>query len=177
MVYQVTANMSDFSEDELLQDLLDSQEDLLICWLSLEIGATELDTSAPKPDIAICSRCGWKGSPNDCGKITDQSHRLFLSDTCPACVTTYNEEVESIHGGIILYDMSPEREAEYETWRVSRSKSGIQERMETNEIIAQAIELEFKIRRMIVHQYDQESKEFKKVEAKSLIQNISIDKK
>ena len=170
MVYQVTANMSDFSEDELLQDLLDSQQDLLICWLALEIGATELETNAPKPDIAICSSCGWSGGIEECDQDEegDWENGYYTVDLCPNC---------DDGGCIDNYDMSPERDEEWKHWYYTHSKTGVRERMDTNQKIATAIELEFKIRRMIIHQYDQESQEFKKVEAKSLIQNISIDKK
>lgn len=44
MEYKVTVDMRTLSDSELYLDLLESQQDILICWLCLEIGATRKNT-------------------------------------------------------------------------------------------------------------------------------------
>jgi len=65
----------------------------------------------PKPDIAICSQCGWRGPISECGIDPygdgDWESGYYPSHLCPKCED----------GGCIDdYDMSEERLKEWEEW-------------------------------------------------------------
>jgi hypothetical protein len=73
--------------------------------LFTHISEVKCNDKAPGPDIAICSKCGWKGPISEC--------QCGLIDLCPKCKD----------GGCIdYYDMSPERFAEYEAWIEKRKR-------------------------------------------------------
>ena len=68
-----------------------------------------IDNKQPKPDIAICSDCGWRGPVEEClkGQDGDWESGYFEIDECPKCD----------NGGCIEdYDMTPERLEEYNKW-------------------------------------------------------------
>lgn len=68
------------------------------------------DNHEPRPDIAICSECGWKGSTLECikGEDGDWETGYYPIDLCPVCED----------GGCIDdYDMTPDREKEWDEWR------------------------------------------------------------
>ena len=63
----------------------------------------------PKPNIAICSECGWQGPTSECIKDQegDWESGYYLIDLCPVCED----------GGCIDdYDMTPERTKEWGEW-------------------------------------------------------------
>ena len=68
----------------------------------------------PKPDIAICSECGWRGSVEKCIKEQDGDWEsgYYEIDECPICKD----------GGCIdNYDMSPQRFKEWKQWNKSHN--------------------------------------------------------
>jgi len=69
----------------------------------------------PKPDIAKCSICGWKGSVDDCetGREGDWESGYYDIDLCPKCED----------GGCVDdYDMTPDRAAEWGKWHSQKLK-------------------------------------------------------
>jgi len=66
------------------------------------------DDGEPKPDIAICSECGWRGPVSEClkGEDGDWESGYYKIDLCPKCED----------GGCIEYDMTPGRLREWEEW-------------------------------------------------------------
>jgi len=63
----------------------------------------------PTPDLAKCSKCGWKGSVEKCykGEDGDWESGYFEIDLCSVCED----------GGCIDdYDMSEQRGKEWEEW-------------------------------------------------------------
>ena len=70
-------------------------------------------TKEPKPDIAICSICGWRGDVSECikGEDGDWESGYYEIDECPKCED----------GGCIDdYDMSEQRLKEWEEWAKER---------------------------------------------------------
>lgn len=68
-------------------------------------------TLEPKPDIAICSECGWRGDISECGtdKEGDWESGYYDVHICPKCVD----------GGCIDdYDMSPSVEIDWWLWDI-----------------------------------------------------------
>ena len=51
--------------------------------ITVQIGVTRF----PKPNIAICSQCGWKGSVTKCeiGEEGDWETGYYKIDLCPIC--------------------------------------------------------------------------------------------
>ena len=69
----------------------------------------------PKPDIAICSACGWKGPVSKCLKETegDWEYGYYPIDLCPVCED----------GGCIDdYEMTLERATEWNKWWENKQK-------------------------------------------------------
>lgn len=69
----------------------------------------ENKNAAPKPDIAICSECQWRGPTSDCETEQDGDYEsgYYLVDVCPKCED----------GGCIDdYDYSDEQGNKYEIW-------------------------------------------------------------
>jgi len=63
----------------------------------------------PRPDIAICSQCGWRGPTSECenGEEGDYENGYYFIDLCPRCED----------GGCIDdYDMSSKRSEEWLKW-------------------------------------------------------------
>lgn len=69
----------------------------------------------PRPDIAICSQCGWRGPVEECGEDTegDWESGYYDVDTCPKC---------SDGGCIDDYDMSEKRAKEWEQWHNKKNE-------------------------------------------------------
>lgn len=68
-----------------------------------------IEDAQPRPDIAICSQCGWRGSVSEClvGEEGDWESGYYPIDFCPICED----------GGCVDdYDMTPERAQEWEKW-------------------------------------------------------------
>lgn len=72
------------------------------------------DNPEPKPDIAICQECDWKGKVTDCELDQESSWEsgYYTIHICPECED----------GGVIEYDMSPEQLAKWEEWRKGGNK-------------------------------------------------------
>ena len=71
--------------------------------------AKEDETSEPKPDLAKCSQCGWKGPVEDCGTDSEGDWESGYYDihTCPKC---------DDGGCVDDYDMTPDQEARWWAW-------------------------------------------------------------
>ncbi len=69
----------------------------------------EKTNSEPKPDIAKCSKCGWKGPIEKCeiGTDGDWESGYFEIDLCPKC---------SDGGCIDDYDFSNKQWKKWEKW-------------------------------------------------------------
>ena len=70
---------------------------------------------APKPDIAICSTCGWRGSVSECERSEggDWEFGYYAVYLCPVCED----------GGCIEdYGISSERWKEFEDWKRSKGE-------------------------------------------------------
>jgi len=82
------------------------------------LGLVEPDPDLePKPDIAICSECGWCGPAEECeeGIDGDWESGYYKVDLCPKCED----------GGCVDdYDMSPKRLKEWEEW-YKRNRTGL----------------------------------------------------
>lgn len=63
----------------------------------------------PAPDIAICSKCGWRGPTTECERDEegDWESGYRMIDLCPKC---------DDGGCIDDYDMSEERQKSWEAW-------------------------------------------------------------
>ncbi len=72
----------------------------------------------PKPDIAYCSYCGRCFSVSECGTDIegDWESGEYEIHTCPKCP----------NGGVIDdYDMSSEREKEWQLWHNKKNAAGL----------------------------------------------------
>jgi hypothetical protein len=87
----------------------------------------------PKPDIAICSECGWRGPVTECGKDTDGDWETgyYPIDLCPKC---------GDGGCVDDYDMSPERLAEWEKWKKAFEKKKDPREKDPTEIRPEKVE-------------------------------------
>jgi hypothetical protein len=64
--------------------------------------------SEPKPDIACCSNCGWRGSTDIYVTRNETGSDYYPADICPYCED----------GGCVDdYDMTPKRAEEWNLWK------------------------------------------------------------
>ena len=70
----------------------------------------------PRPDLAFCENCGWKGKISDCKTDTDGDWEggYYTIHICPICD----------EGGDINYEMSEDRANEWNKWYHKFCKKG-----------------------------------------------------